>query len=213
MEDEAESAVTKRLSSMRPSFTSLTPRINSLSFVYNPADFRDHITEDRQRVLDRLEDFGLCEYQVQGDGNCQFRSLSDQLYRGPQHFRQVRKSVIRELRARPNLYAPYVPENYKSYCSQMAKDMTWGDNVTLQAAANHYGICITLLTSFSDEYIIKIDPTRCTTKRTLYLSFWAEVHYNSIYPKADPPRHPEDTPEPKPSKFLGSRKLGQLLGH
>mmetsp|Transcript_47406 Transcript_47406/g.121005 ORF Transcript_47406/g.121005 Transcript_47406/m.121005 type:complete len:351 (-) Transcript_47406:158-1210(-) len=209
-EDAAEKSVTTRLSSTRLSITNLTPRTSSLSFVYNPADFQDHITEDRQRVLDRLGEFDLCEYEVLGDGNCQFRSLSDQLFRSPRHYKQVRRAVIKELRARPQLYSPYVPGSYKTYCAEMAKDTAWGDNITLQATSNHYGTRITLITSYAQEFIIQIEPSRSRTNRTLYLSFWAEVHYNSISPASDPPRHAKDTPPPPPPKLLGSRKLGQL---
>lgn len=79
-----------------------------------------------------------------------------------------------------------------------------------QATSNHYGTRITLITSYAQEFIIQIEPSRSRTNRTLYLSFWAEVHYNSIYPASDPPRHAKDTPPPPPPKLLGSRKLGQL---
>ena len=36
---------------------------------------------DRQRLEVRLDRYGLVERIVKGDGNCQFRALSDQLYR------------------------------------------------------------------------------------------------------------------------------------
>lgn len=35
---------------------------------------------ERKRMLDRLQLYGLKERQVKGDGNCQFRALSDQLF-------------------------------------------------------------------------------------------------------------------------------------
>jgi hypothetical protein len=64
----------------------------------------------------------------------------------------------------------------------------WGDHVTLQAAADYYGVKISLITSFKDTCFIEIVPTEQKSKREMYLSFWAEVHYNSIYPIGDLPR-------------------------
>ena len=44
--------------------------------------------------------------------------------------------------------------------------------------------------------------------RTLWLSFWAEVHYNSINPAGEPPPSP---PEFLKRKLLGSVKLHRLV--
>ncbi len=155
----------------------------------------------------------LCEYEVRGDGNCQFRSLSDQLYRSPQHHVQVRRTIVKELRAHPQHYKPYVTEYYREYCNAQAKDGTWGDNITLQAAANVFGLRIICITSFEDMFVISIEPVQARGNRILYLSFWAEVHYNSIYPATDPPTHPPDSPDltDKATKILGSRRLGKHL--
>ena len=102
--------------------------------------------------------------------------------------------------------------NYRGYCNALAKEGTWGDNITLQAASNVYGLRVILITSFDEEFVISIEPVHGRGDRILYLSFWAEVHYNSIYPATDPPTHPADSPDSgKPHKFLGSRRLGKQL--
>ncbi len=49
--------------------------------------------------------------------------------------------------------------------------------------ADSFGLRIMVLTSFTEQSVIKIDPSRKQSERVLWLSFWAEVHYNSIYPK------------------------------
>eukprot|EP00192_Tetraselmis_astigmatica_P016686 CAMPEP_0117658172 /NCGR_PEP_ID=MMETSP0804-20121206/5723_1 /TAXON_ID=1074897 /ORGANISM="Tetraselmis astigmatica, Strain CCMP880" /LENGTH=90 /DNA_ID=CAMNT_0005464677 /DNA_START=296 /DNA_END=568 /DNA_ORIENTATION=+ len=85
----------------------------------------------------------------------------------------------------------------------------------MQAAANAFGLRILLITSYEESFVISIDPAVMPSgSRILYLSFWAEVHYNSIYPATDPPRHPADTPDAadtKPKKLLGSRRLGKFI--
>ncbi|GLC45796.1 hypothetical protein PLESTB_001155200 [Pleodorina starrii] len=143
------------------------------------------VSADRQRLLTTLRQYDLVEREVQGDGNCQFRALSDQLYGSPEHHAAVRAAVVAVLRQRASSYSCYVPEEYGKYCSSMAKSGTWGDHVTLQAAADHYGLRITVVTSFGESPVIYIDPADKRSPRTLYLSFWAEVHYNSLYPAQD----------------------------
>uniref|UniRef100_A0A7N0SX63 ubiquitinyl hydrolase 1 n=1 Tax=Kalanchoe fedtschenkoi TaxID=63787 RepID=A0A7N0SX63_KALFE len=159
------------------------PRINSR------IPSADEATSDHQRLLNRLELYNLDELKVSGDGNCQFRSLSDQLYRSPEHHKAVRQQVVDQLRAHPELYAPYVPMPYHEYIMIISKLGEWGDHVTLQAASDWYGVTIFVLTSYKDTCYIEILPRLQKSKRVIFLSFWAEVHYNSIYPRGELGRH------------------------
>ncbi|XP_020273222.1 OTU domain-containing protein DDB_G0284757-like isoform X3 [Asparagus officinalis] len=147
----------------------------------------DEATSDHQRLLDRLQLYELVELKVQGDGNCQFRALSDQFYRTPEHHKFVRQQVINQLKSHPENYEGYVPMAYGDYLKKLSKSGEWGDHVTLQAAADSYGVKIFVITSFKDTCYIEILPSEQRSKRVIFLSFWAEVHYNSIYPEGDMP--------------------------
>ncbi|KQK11975.1 hypothetical protein BRADI_1g00720v3 [Brachypodium distachyon] len=147
----------------------------------------DEAFSDHQRLLDRLVLYGLVELKVTGDGNCQFRALSDQFYRTPDHHRFVRQEVVKQLESHPEIYAGYVPMDYREYLKKMPKSGEWGDHVTLQAAADLYGVKIFILTSFRDTCYIEILPVIQKSNRVICLSFWAEVHYNSIYPEGELP--------------------------
>uniref|UniRef100_A0A0A9F4V3 ubiquitinyl hydrolase 1 n=1 Tax=Arundo donax TaxID=35708 RepID=A0A0A9F4V3_ARUDO len=147
----------------------------------------DKAISDHQRLLDRLVLYDLVELKVKGDGNCQFRALSDQFYRTPEHHRFIRQQVVMQLESHPEIYAGYVPMDYKEYLRKMSKTGEWGDHVTLQAAADSYGVKIFILTSFRDTCYIEILPVVEKSKRVICLSFWAEVHYNSIYPEGELP--------------------------
>ncbi|KAL1819548.1 hypothetical protein ACET3Z_014417 [Daucus carota] len=147
----------------------------------------DEATSDHQRLLDRLQLYNLVECKVQGDGNCQFRALSDQLYRTPEHHKSVRRQVVNQLKSHPEMYEGYVPMDYGDYLKKMSKSGEWGDHVTLQAAADSYGVKIFVLTSFKDTCSIEILPKVQKSERVIFLSFWAEVHYNSIYPRGELP--------------------------
>ncbi|XP_044506517.1 OVARIAN TUMOR DOMAIN-containing deubiquitinating enzyme 9-like isoform X1 [Mangifera indica] len=147
----------------------------------------DEATLDHQRLLERLLVYDLVECKVQGDGNCQFRALSDQIYRTPDHHEFVRQQVVNQLKSYPEMYEGYVPMAYGDYLEKMSKSGEWGDHVTLQAASDLYGVKIFVITSFKDTCYIEILPNVERSNRVIYLSFWAEVHYNSICPPGDEP--------------------------
>ncbi|XP_011084314.1 OTU domain-containing protein DDB_G0284757 isoform X1 [Sesamum indicum] len=147
----------------------------------------DEATSDHERLLNRLQLYDLEELKILGDGNCQFRSLSDQIYRSPDHHKFVREQVVNQLKSRAELYEDYVPMAYSDYLKKMSKNGEWGDHITLQAAADWFGIKIFVITSFKDTCYIEILPQSQKSNRTIFLSFWAEVHYNSIYPLGELP--------------------------
>ncbi|XAR58336.1 Ubiquitinyl hydrolase 1 [Bertholletia excelsa] len=157
------------------------PRMNSFIPSVNDASL------DHQRLLQRLNIYGLYEVRVSGDGNCQFRALSEQMYKSPEYHKHVRKEIVKQLKDYPSLYEGYVPMKYKHYYKKMAKLGEWGDHITLQAAADKFAAKICLLTSFRDTCFIEIIPQYQAPKRELWLSFWSEVHYNSIYEIQDAP--------------------------
>ncbi|KAG8483926.1 hypothetical protein CXB51_023417 [Gossypium anomalum] len=137
--------------------------------------------------LSRLQVYGFMELKVQGDGNCQFRALSHQLFHTPDHHKIVRRQIVNQLKSNPDAYEGYVPMDYTDYLKKMSKSGEWGDHVTLQAAADSYGVRIFVITSFKDTCYIEILPNFQKMKSVIFLSFWAEVHYNSIYCQGDPP--------------------------
>ncbi|CAL4889723.1 unnamed protein product [Urochloa decumbens] len=156
-----------------------TPRVNGKIPDFNNA------TIDHESLLERLGTYGLAEYQIEGDGNCQFRALADQIFRNPDYHKHVRKAVVKQ-EFKKN-YEGYVPMEYKVYLKKMKRSGEWGDHVTLQAAADRFAAKICLLTSFRDTCLVEIVPRDATPTRELWLSFWCEVHYNSLYAVEDLP--------------------------
>ncbi|KAE8685922.1 hypothetical protein F3Y22_tig00111088pilonHSYRG00145 [Hibiscus syriacus] len=144
-------------------------------------------TLDHERLSERLATYGLAELQIEGDGNCQFRALADQLFRNPDYQKRVRRQIVKQLKHSKKLYEGYVPMKYKSYLKKMKKSGEWGDHITLQAAADRFGAKICLVTSFRDTCYIEIMPKQESPSREVWLSFWSEVHYNSLYASGDVP--------------------------
>ncbi|KMZ69172.1 OTU domain-containing protein [Zostera marina] len=158
-----------------------TPRINGA------IPDSDDATFNHDRLSERLKKYGLAELQIEGDGNCQFRAIADQLFRNPEYHKHVRKQVIKQLKNSRKLYEEYVPMSYSGYLKKMKKSGEWGDHLTLQAAADRFEIKICVVTSFKDTCFIEIVPREKHPSRELWLSFWSEVHYNSLYGVDDLP--------------------------
>ncbi|CAN1337389.1 OVARIAN TUMOR DOMAIN-containing deubiquitinating enzyme 11 [Linum perenne] len=153
-----------------------TPRINGQIPDVNDASF-DHV-----RLSERGDSCKLLKFSAK-----QFRALADQLLRSPDYHKHVRKQVIKQLKHFRKLYEGYVPMKYRKYIKRMKKSGEWGDHVTLQAAADRFEVKICLITSFRDNGYIEIRPKDKNPSREIWLSFWSEVHYNSLYTVGDIP--------------------------
>ncbi|CAH8379745.1 unnamed protein product [Eruca vesicaria subsp. sativa] len=179
VEEESWSEFGKRLNHMIP--VAHVPKING------ELPSEDEQISDHERLSQRLQLYGLVENKIQGDGNCQFRALSDQLYRSQEHHNAVREQVVNQLAYNREMYEGYVPMAYNDYLKTMKRNGEWGDHVTLQAAADWFGVRMFVITSFKDTCYIEILPHFQKSNRLICLSFWAEVHYNSIYPEGELP--------------------------
>ena len=146
----------------------------------------------RDKLVERLRDFGLQEFDVAGDGNCQYRALAHQLFDNVELHADVRRTVNRQLAAEADRYRGFVATeddvDYEAWVARMACAGEWGDHVTLQAAADAYGTRICLVTSYEDRGILRVEPAEPIEgeePRTAWLAFWAEIHYSSIVPMGE----------------------------
>ncbi|XP_028549947.1 OTU domain-containing protein DDB_G0284757 [Dendrobium catenatum] len=73
--------------------------------------------------------------------------------------------------------------------AELAKSGNRGDHVNTLAkqTADRFAAKICLLTSFKDNCLIEIVPKEKSPSKELWLSFWSEVHYNSLYGTDDLP--------------------------
>ncbi|OEL26684.1 hypothetical protein BAE44_0012297, partial [Dichanthelium oligosanthes] len=124
-----------------------------------------------------LGTYGLAEFQIEGDGNCQFRALADQIFRNPNYHKHVRKAIMKQLKEFRKQYESYVPMEYKVYLKRMKRSGEWGDHLTLQAAADRFGAKICLLTSFKDTCLIEIVPRDLTPTKDLLIRKTKKKHW------------------------------------
>ncbi|KAL6573487.1 hypothetical protein OROHE_001946 [Orobanche hederae] len=135
---------------------------------------------DHERLQDRLEWEGFSEAKIPADGNCQFRSLADQLFKTSDYHKQVRQEIVKQLKSCPQSYKRYVPMDFSVYLKSMSKNGEWGA-ITSHCRQLQFRVKIIVITSFRDTSSIELLPKSQKFDRVVYLSFRAEVHYNSIH--------------------------------
>ena len=166
--------------------STLTPRVNDSSALDRVLRESARQSPERQLLRRRLDGLGLRENEVDGDGNCQFRAIADQLYGSPDRYAEVRANIVEHLRSNSSRYSAFVPDSYDTYIENMGRDGNWGDHLTLQAASNVYGLEIRVYTSYDRNWERVIRPTDDgNIRRAIQLSFYAELHYNSVYPNTE----------------------------
>ena len=124
-------------------------------------------------------------YNPPGNGNCQFAALTYQLSslgisRSP---KTLREEIVRYLQTHPldedgfPLYE-WVPhfDSWPAYLAHMAQDHTYGDQLTLFAAANLYNVNIQIVSSLGAGAGHVFHPSSTIPITTLYLGHFAENH-------------------------------------
>jgi hypothetical protein len=128
------------------------------------SDGSESLGVERRRLRDRLRDFGLREHAVASDGNCQFRAIAHQLCGNDERHDAVRKRVVGQLALESERYAEFCmvedaeDADFESFVRRMGNDGEWGDAVTLQAAADVYGIVVCLVTNYQKRGVFRVEP-------------------------------------------------------
>ena len=154
----------------------------------------------RSKLEQRIALYDLVEVEVRGDGNCQYRALACALLGDEREHKCVRDGVCRVLDQHRGTFCEHVEGSFDAFLAATQRAGTWGDHVTLQAAADAFHTTIVLFTSFDDDNhgIVSISPmftsgsgsgissaARSTRPDSpVMLSFYAERHYNALFPRA-----------------------------
>ena len=184
---DAKDVLERRSRDRGEGLSTLTPRVNDNSTLNRVLRESARQSPERQLLRRRLDGLGLRENEVDGDGNCQFRAIADQLYGSPDRDAEVRADIVEHLRSNVPLYSGFVHGiQYDAYIEKMGRDGNWGNHVTLQAASNVYGLEIRVYTSNDENWELLLVPTDDgNIRRAIQLSFCAELHYNSVYPNTE----------------------------
>ena len=131
----------------------------------------------------QLERLGLILKEVEGDGNCLFRALSDQIYGSPDNYKGLRQEVVRYMRIHREDFEPFHDENndpFDDHLELLEQDGTYAGNDVLVAFSRARNV--TIVIHQLNEPLWHISPTAGEEKceRELHVSYHNGDHYNSI---------------------------------
>lgn len=174
-------------SSSTPRISNQVKEINVSPIVENEILLDEELRElsdAYKRLQGRIQLYGFREFKIPGDGQCQFSSIAHQLFNNSSRAGEVRKNVMQQIQSNPEYYIEFIEdESFISYVWRMSQTATWGDHVTLQAAADYYHVTLNVITSYSDQPFLEIKPQgefKKENAKNIWLSFHGEFHYNSL---------------------------------
>jgi len=156
--------------------------------------------EGRSQSLDgRLQAFGMRMKEMEGDGNCQFRTLAFNLFGEQVHHGVLRKAAVAHMKKHHDFFSVLFESagEFKAYLSDMSRNRTWGDELTLRAVVEAYGCEAHVITSEPANWYLVYQPQtieghdpdiaacpkgkeRPKPGKQVFLSYVSPVHYNSI---------------------------------
>jgi OTU domain-containing protein 3 len=152
----------------------------------------------------QLHPFGLRLKSIPGDGNCLFRSISDQLSGSDVDHSLYRAVACQEIEEHLDVYAPFIgtEEQAKRYLQSMKQSGTWGSQLELVALANKYSMNILVHQYSSPRLVLTCQNYQLwrnqrikanlhqsesieaeleeSSYRCIHLAFHDEEHYSSV---------------------------------
>ena len=142
------------------------------------------LTNRKIVLLENLRVRNLKEVPVAADGCCQFRSVAYHVFGESGQHEKVRKEVCQHLRENSDHYAGFCEEpSFENYCYDMENTRKWGDSMTLQAAADCYGLVFKIITSNAGQDCLKLRPHNSRDAPEVWLAYLEESgadHYNPV---------------------------------
>ncbi len=155
---------------------------------------REEKIEDGLSLLDQRMDFlSMRVIRMEDDGNCQFRALSHELFGHQRWHTSVRQRVIDWLVSHPESFSMFVgnSDDWAQYVSKMGENRTWGDELTLRAAAEAFSVTIHVVSTEHENWLLRYDSRQDIgdagdSQRRLFLCYVSPIHYNVIAPLSKP---------------------------
>jgi len=110
----------------------------------------DDTTGTALGLIARLRSLGLASVEMEGDGNCQFRAIADQLFGSQSHHAFVRSLAVGHMKTvAADFFSIYFESEaeFNAYLKDMGRSRTWGDELTLRACVEAFGCVAHVITS------------------------------------------------------------------
>jgi len=145
--------------------------------------FEEEFEDDVPKMKIQLEKLGLVLKEVEGDGNCLFRAISDQLHGDPFKHKELRKEVVNYIKNHREDFEPFhfdesVP--FEHHLELLERDGTYAGNDSLVALARAKNVTIVIHQLNEPLWQIHGGPNSEKCETELHISYHNGDHYNSV---------------------------------
>jgi len=126
-----------------------------------------------------LKTLGYYIKEVEGDGNCLFRSVCEQLEGNEDNHKKYREICIEYMKSHKEDFEPFIEDDqtFDDYVEEMSKDKEWGGNLEIYALSKALQVNFYIYIYEHPLYIVKnFDEP----KYNLMLTYHEGKHYNSL---------------------------------
>eukprot|EP01038_Epipyxis_sp_PR26KG_P012051 gene12051-16127_t len=133
-----------------------------------------------------LASLGLEVKIMRGDGNCLFRSLSDQLTATEDNHSEYRQRIVDYIVEHQDHFRLFMEddEDFDAYISRMRRNGEWGGNQELYAASQCLRVNIVVHQVCAPRYILQYENESNNVNmqiiKDIHISYHGECHYNSV---------------------------------
>ena len=137
---------------------------------------KDEIDEE---FIKDLEKIGYFIREVGGDGNCLFRSVSDQMDNTEKNHKMYREMCLTYMKNNPDEFSPFIEddETFDKYLERMGEDGEWGGNLEIYALSKILNANFYIYIHKHPMYIVNNFEK---PKKNILLTYHEEKHYNSL---------------------------------
>ena len=137
---------------------------------------KDEIDEE---FIKDLEKIGYFIREVGGDGNCLFRSVSDQMDNTEKNHKMYREMCLTYMKNNPDEFSPFIEddETFDKYLERMGEDGEWGGNLEIYALSKTLNANFYIYIHKHPMYIVNNFEK---PKKNILLTYHEGKHYNSL---------------------------------
>ena len=139
----------------------------------------EQTNEMDEKFKEDLKKIGYYIKEVKGDGNCLFRSVSEQIEENENNYQEYRKKCVEYMKEKKEEFAPFLDEEQPidEYIEKISKDGEWGGNLEIYALSMDLQANFYIYIFEQPIYVVKNwdEP-----KNNIMLTYHNGKHYNSL---------------------------------
>jgi NACalpha-BTF3-like transcription factor len=140
---------------------------------------------DTRELNNVLADDGLTIHVIDGDGNCLFRSIADQITGDQELHMAFRTRIMKYIKDHADHFRLFMEddESFEAYMDRMTQGEEWGGHQELYAASQCLNVNITVYQLNAPSYILPANPNDKGDKdakppKDIRISYHGDCHYN-----------------------------------